>query len=282
MSVKQVGHGLRTVAEDLDHPEGVCWSPAEQAVYAGGEAGQIYRGSLEGGEFELIASVEGGFILGLALDDSGTVYACDPGNGCVQRIGADGSVERHGAGITYPNYPVFDAEGGLWVSDSGEWEEATGRVVRIDPDGHTETVLDGLRFANGLALSGEHLYVIESAWPRVVRMPLSGGASETVVELERAVPDGLAFDAAGGLWIGCWQPNRIYRLTPDGVLQTVVDDWTGEYVLTPTNLAFAGAGLDQLVLASLGGRALKAIDPGVRGAPMHYPSGIGGSAGETA
>jgi gluconolactonase len=103
------------------------------------------------------------------------------------------------------------------------------------------------------------------------RLPLAGGALEPVIELERVVPDGLAFDALGGLWIGCCQPNRVYRLSPEGELETIVDDWTGGYVLTPTNLAFAGDDLDVLVLASLGGQAVKAIDPGVRGAALSYP-----------
>jgi sugar lactone lactonase YvrE len=123
------------------------------------------------------------------------------------------------------------------------------------------------------------LYVVESAWPRVIRIPLTGGEldgePEAVVELREVVPDGLAFDEEGGLWIGCWQPNRIYRLGADGRLEVVIDDWTGEYVLTPTNIAFAGADLGVLTLASLGGRAVKAIDPGVHGAPLHYPNGVG-------
>jgi hypothetical protein len=41
--------------------------------------------------------------------------------------------------------------------------------------------------------------------------------------------------------------------------------------MTPTNLAFAGENLDMLVLASLCGWAVKAIDPGVRGAPLERP-----------
>ena len=102
-------------------------------------------------------------------------------------------------------------------------------------------------------------------------MPLGGGRLEKVVELPITTPDGLAFDAEGGLWIGCYQPNRIYRLDPGGVLETVVDDWTGEYVLSPTNLAFAGSRLDVLVLASLCGRSVKAVDPRVRGARLEYP-----------
>jgi sugar lactone lactonase YvrE len=105
-------------------------------------------------------------------------------------------------------------------------------------------------------------------------MPLDGGPREAVVELERVVPDGLAFDVDGCLWISCCQPNRVYRLTAEGRLDTIVDDWSGEYVLMPTNIAFAGDDLDLLVLASLGGQAVKTIDPGVRGIPLHYPKGL--------
>ncbi len=265
-----VAPGLRTIVDGLDHPEGVCWAPDEGRVYAGGEAGQVYRFDAHGDQLELAARISGGFLLGLAVDGAGCVYICDAGHGCVQRLSPDGGVARYGGPIAFPNYPVFDSRGRLWVSDSGGWEESAGAIVRIDPDGATERVADGLRFANGLAISGDWLYAVESAWPRVIRLPLDGGEAEPVVELERVVPDGLAFDAAGGLWIGCWQPNRVYRFA-GGALDTVVDDWTGEYVLTPTNLAFAGADLDVLLLASLGGQAVKAIDPGVRGAPLQHP-----------
>ncbi len=266
-----VGNGLRSLVEGLDHPEGVCWSPAEGVVYAGGEAGQVYRFGLDGGGLEQVAAVEGGFMLGMALDGDGNLYVCEPVSGHVQRIAPDGRAEPYGGPVGYPNYPVFDADGNLWVSDSGTWDQVSGGLVRIAPGGATERVGGPYRFANGMAIRGEHLYLIESQGPGVLRMPLEGGRPEQIVELPRTVPDGLAFDAEGGLWIGCYQPNRIYRLGPDGALETVVDDWTGEYVLTPTNLAFAGPDLDLLVLASLGGWGVKAIDPGVRGQPLHYP-----------
>jgi sugar lactone lactonase YvrE len=270
-----LARGLRTLAGGLDHPEGVCWSPDEDLVYAGGEAGQLYRFGLAGGEAQLRATVPGGFLLGLALDANGNVYACDPGSGHVQRISPGGSVRPHGDRVGYPNFPVFDRDGNLWVSDSGAWDEVAGGLWRIAPDGATERVAGPFRFANGLAIHGDHVYLVESQMPGVVRIPLAGGAAEPVVELPRTVPDGIAFDAEDGLWIGCYQPNRIYRLDAGGDLETVVDDWTGEYVTTPTNLAFAGLDLDVLVLASLCGWAVRAIDPGVRGAPLERPAVAG-------
>jgi len=269
-----VGPGLRTLVEGVQHAEGVCWSPAEQMLYAGGEGGQLYRFGLDGGKFETVCTVPGGSMLGLAIDGEGAVYLCDIGNGCIQKVIPDGGIRQYGGAIGYPNYPVFDAEGRLWVSDSGDWGKATGGIVRIDPDGTTEQVLGGLHFSNGLALQGDWLYVVESTWPRIARIPLAGGELEPVVVLDRAVPDGIAFDAEGGLWIGCWQPNRVYRLAPDGTLEIVVDDWSGVYAPTPTNLAFAGPDLDVVALASLGTLVVTAFDPGVRGAPLHLPVGL--------
>jgi sugar lactone lactonase YvrE len=270
-----LGPGLRTVVEGLRHPEGVCWSPDEQVLYAGGEAGEVYRFGLEGGTFERLCTVPGGSMLGIAIDGEGALYLCDTGNGCIQRVAPDGGLRQYGAAIGYPNFAAFDGDGRLWVSDSGDWGRSTGGIVRIDPDGSTQRVIDGgLHFANGLAVHEGWLYVVESTWPRIVRIPLTGGPPEPVIVLDQVVPDGIAFDAEGGLWIGCWQPNRVYRLDPDGALEVVVDDWSGVHAPTPTNLAFAGADLDVLVLASLGTLTVNACDPGFTGAPLHRPTGL--------
>jgi len=267
----RLGDGLRTLADGLDDVEAVCWDPGCGALYAGGEAGQLYRIGLDG-RTEVVVVVEGALLAGLAVDGGGDVYACDYRAGCVWRVRPDGSYGRHGEPIALPNYPVFDADGRLYVSDSGDWKETTGGVVVIEPDGATRRLETGpLRYANGLALDGDRLDVAESSAPAVARVPVNGGEAEVVVELEREVPDGIALDAEGGLWISCWQPNRILRVPPGGGRQVVVDDWTGVHVITPTNIAFAGEALDVLAIASLGGQTVQAIDPGVAGRPLSYP-----------
>ncbi len=269
------GVELRTIASGLDHPESVCWSPDEGVLYAGGEAGQVYRISLDG-TVETVLTISDGYLLGIAIDAGGDLFICDIGNGCVQRVTPDGLVTRHGPRIDVPNYPSFDRHGRLFVSDSGNWDGRDGGVVCIDPDG-TATRMDTppLAFANGTAICDDYLYVVESQRPGVVRLPLDGGDLEPLVTLEYCVPDGIAFDANGGLWISCFQPNRVYRLSPEGALTLVIDDWTGEYVLSPTNMAFAGKELDTLVLASLAGSSVRAITPGVRGRPIVRPVGTG-------
>jgi sugar lactone lactonase YvrE len=264
--------GLRSIAENLDHPEGLCWCPSAQALYAGGEHGQLYRIALEGGSVELLTQIPGAFFLGLAVDSAGRIYACDIGNHRVQRIHPNGSVEPYGVEIAYPNYPVFAPDGNLYVSDSGTWNADNGSILRIEPGGRsTRLQTDPLRFPNGLALFDDWLYVVESTRPGVIRFPRDGGEVTLVLELERAIPDGLAFDAEGGLWISCWQPNRIMRLTPDGALSVIADDWSGIHVLTPNNLAFAGRDLTELAFPALGGNFVRAFKPGVAGRALHYP-----------
>src|SRR5579871_2910962 len=96
--------------DGLDHPECVTWGP-DGYVYAGGEAGQIYRIGLDGACSQIADS--GGFILGLCLDAAGRVYACDQVRHAVLKIDVDGSVSPYSAGapgrpMVIPNYAVFD------------------------------------------------------------------------------------------------------------------------------------------------------------------------------
>lgn len=262
----------RVLADDLDHPEAVCWDPGAGAVLAGGEAGQLYEVDLAGGGVRTRADLGGGSLLGIAVDGSGRAYVCNATAGRVQRVEPDGGYVDFGPAMSYPNYLAFDAEGSLWVTDSGGWGEKSGRVFRIDAGVEGEEAGFGpFRFANGIAIADEVAYMVESETASLWRLDLRSEESEVILELPRTVPDGVAIDAEGGVWVSCFQPNRVYRLDPSGELSVVLDDWSGEEMLSPTNIAFAGADLRTLVLASLCGRTVKAVDAWVPGRPLAYP-----------
>jgi gluconolactonase len=273
--------GFETLATGLDHPEGVGVG-SDGLLYAGGEAGQIYRVGKEGA-FDEIAST-GGFIYGVTLDASGDVFACDFGNAAVMRISASGEVAKYSNGtadrpMRVPNFAAFDGGGNLYVTDSGEWGEDDGVVYRIAPGGATEVWTEATaRFPNGCCLTagGEALLVVESHGRAVVRVPIEddgrAGRPEPIVDLSGSQPDGIALAEDGTMFVGCYRPDRIYRISPGGPVEVFAEDPDGVVLNQPANVAFSGPNLDRLVVSSLGGWSLVAAPAGVRGLPLRYPS----------
>ena len=273
---------LKVLVSGLDHPEGVAYAP-DGHVYASGEAGQVYRVDLTNQSFRQFATT-GGFGLGIAVDAHSNLYICDMGVKAVVKVMPDGSTAPYSTGtsdepLTVPNYPVFDAAGRLYVSNSGGWGQQNGLIYRVQPGGETEIwSRAAVGYTNGMALSPDQrfLYVVESIPALISRIAIradgSAGDREVVVELPNTVPDGIAFDANSNLYIACYAPDRIYRYTAQGALETLLDDWARISLNAPTNLAFAGPGLNTLVIASLGGYSLATIVVGVPGLPLHYPS----------
>ncbi|MEM7489213.1 MAG: SMP-30/gluconolactonase/LRE family protein [Pseudomonadota bacterium] len=242
----------------LSHPEGVAIGP-DGRVYAGNQDGDVLAIDPDGSGFEVVAST-GGFALGLAFDGDRALFICDMRHTCVVRIDlASGRQDRWGAeGLRIPNYPVVDrARGRLIVSDShasgtpgpGVWAfDLTTGAARLWYAG-------AMDFANGMAMRpGEDaLYVCETFGRRVTRLPFDGeaaGPPETFAADLPGLPDGLAFDREGGLVIGCYEPSRLLRLSPDGAhCKLLIEDPTAHLLCHPTNVAFDG---DRLVTANLG------------------------------
>ncbi|GAB3121414.1 SMP-30/gluconolactonase/LRE family protein [Glaciibacter psychrotolerans] len=272
---------IDVIADDLDHPECVAYG-LDGFVYAGGEAGQIYRIDVETRSPTIVGSTDG-FILGIALDRDGNVYACDTKAKAVLRMSPSGDVETLCTGtperpMRLPNSLAFGATGELYISDSGVWGESQGCIYRRSPDGAVEVWSEGAAsFTNGIAHSpdGAFLYVVESTLPGVTRIPIqsngSAGEPETVVMMPGTVPDGIAFDTAGRLYIACYRPDRLYRLDPTGELVIFADDPKGTAISAPTNVAFGGESMSSLFIASLGRWHVSRMTVDVPGFALHYP-----------
>ena len=272
-----------TFVEGLDHPEGVALGP-DGNIYAGGEAGQVYRIDDATRQVDAYADT-GGLNLGMALDAAANLYICTADRGAVYKVTPDGAVSQYSAGsetrpMRTPNYPAFDAQGNLFVADSGAWYGDDGCIFCVAPDG-TTAVIDtkNSQFPNGCALSpdGQFLYIAMSlSPPRIVRFPVEGGRkigpTETVVELPKVVPDGLAFCADGGFLISCYRPDTILRVLPNGDLTVLMDDYEGTILGAPTNVCFGGPDLSVLFWANLGRWHLGMnAHTGLQGPGLFYP-----------
>jgi sugar lactone lactonase YvrE len=166
---------------------------------------------------------------------------------------ASRQVARFTRRIRIPNYPVVDASRRrLLVSDSYDFTGPGPGVWAYDL-GTGEGGLwygEPMTFANGMALapSGEALFVCETFARRIARIAIDGSGAAASVSVFASdlpgLPDGIAFDANGSLFVGCYEPSRILRIGADGRnVEVYVEDPTAHLLAHPTNIAFDGSAL---------------------------------------
>jgi sugar lactone lactonase YvrE len=259
----------------LQHPEGVAVGP-DGWVWAGSENGQILRIAPDGSSIEQVATT-GGFILGIAFDGDRALFACDSFHKAVFRLDlADRSLKRFTApGIQIPNYAVVDrARGRLYVSDTRAPSDPGPSIWSYDLDSGDGEVWHGgpFDFANGMALSpaGDALFLCETFARRVTRIVVeadgSAGAATTFSDDLPGLPDGLAFDDRGALFVSCYEPSRVLRVPPGGGAAAVyIEDATAHVLAHPTNIAFDGA---TMFTANLGRWHVTRIETDTTGTPL--------------
>ncbi len=193
---------------------------------------------------------------------------------------------------TRTNDGACDRAGRLWVGTMALDERSpVAALYRVDPDLSVTTVLTGTTISNGLGWSpsGRRFYFIDSPTRRVDVFDLdpATGALEdrrpfAAVEVAGAVPDGLAVDAEGGVWVALHGGWGLNRYTPDGELAAEVR----LPMARVTSCCFGGAELRDLYVTTrreglspaqaveqpLAGALLR-LDPGVAGLPTHAFAG---------
>lgn len=187
-------------------------------------------------------------------DDPGWLLAAGRGfaylavDGSLRRLA---EVTREG---TRMNDAACDPQGRFWAGTKAD-HAGGAALYRLDGDGRTELMLDGLTISNGLGWSpdGGTMYLADTI-PGVVhafafdaeRGAISDGRVLIEVAEEVGAPDGLTVDADGDLWVAIWGGGRVHRYSPDGALR--------EAMLVPaaqsTSCAFAGPGLRWLYVTT--------------------------------
>jgi sugar lactone lactonase YvrE len=202
--------------------------PDEGSVFTGTEDGAIWRVSPDGAKVDRVADT-GGRPLGLEIDLDGRLLVCDAHRGLLRVDPSSGGVEAvtdtvDGVRMLFCNNAAITAGGIVWFSDSStkygieKWKSdflentRTGRLLRLDIDGTITTVLDGLAFANGVALAQDESYVAvaETGARTVVRHWITGpraGTRDHLAEGLPGYPDNIARGSDGLIWVTIASPT---------------------------------------------------------------------------
>lgn len=200
----------------------------EGAVFTGTDDGSIFRISHDRQRIDRVAQTRGR-PLGIEIDADGRLLVCDARRGLLRVDPGTGSVEAElervsGTPMMFCNNAAIATDGTVWFSDSStrygieRWKDdfvqntRTGRLLRRDADGSVEVVLDGLAFANGVALSRDEDFVAvaESGARTVVRRWLSGpraGLRDLLCQSLPGYPDNIARGSDGLIWVTIGSPT---------------------------------------------------------------------------
>ncbi|MCH2114821.1 MAG: SMP-30/gluconolactonase/LRE family protein [Pirellulales bacterium] len=269
----------------LDHPESIGVGP-DGVAYTTGTGCQVYQIDLNNNTYEQFARTDHR-CLGSVVDATGNMYAAHTIAGNVLKITPAGEVSVYatlprGNSLPCANYPAFDRQGHMYLSDSGDWSGAcNGHIYKIPPGGGEAQLWfpEPVDTPNAIALDAEEksLFFVETFGNSVSRVAINGdgsaGRREQVVHLPRHIPDGIAIDESGRIWIACHRPDRIYYFDLETRrLEIFADDWRGHFLRGPTDVAFAGANRDILLAASLDNLVVHRFDNvGVKGLRLNHP-----------
>lgn len=151
-----------------------------------------------------------------------------------------------------------DARGRLWAG-SNHMEFVPGRgALRVwEGGGSSRVVLDGLTLPNGLGWNADdtEFYLVDSITRQLFSAPFDVASGEigdlSVVKTfdeQDGLPDGLAVDVDGGIWIAMWGGAKVLRVDRRGQVIGRVP----MPVAQPSSCAFGGDGTLYITSATSG------------------------------
>ena len=197
-------------------------------IYGGLDDGRIIKITKDGKQ-SIFATIEGGRPLGLHSDKAGNLIVADSWKGLLS-INPNGeirtlSTEADGLPFAFADDLDIASDGKIYFSDASHKfnqpdfvldlleARGNGRLLVYDPStGVTKTLLDGLYFANGVALSQNEDFVLvnETGRYRITRYWLKGekaGTHDIFVDNLPGFPDGVSSNGEGFFWLAIPTPR---------------------------------------------------------------------------
>ncbi len=258
--VERIGEGDGIGPEDVD-------VDSQGRIYGAYLDGRILRFDTHGNFLDAFANT-GGRPLGMDFADNGMLIVADAKKGLLA-IRPDGglrvlSTEAGGLPYKFTDDVDVGPDGMIYFTDAsskfgyGEHMEdilehgGRGRLLKYDPLADQATVLlDGLNFANGVAVSerGDFILVNETGSYRVMRYWLKGpnaGDHEVFLDNLPGIPDGISTGANGVFWLALYSPRsaELDRMSDKPWMRKLALRLPDAFQPTPAKHAFV-LGLDE-------------------------------------
>jgi gluconolactonase len=151
------------------------------------------------------------------------------------------SVLAHNEDFNQPNDLCINSRDQIFASDPN-WQQGTGKLWRIDPDGSIVLLADSLGTTNGIELSPDEkvLYVNESVQRKIWKFNVDQAGSLSDKTLFAEFPDhgfdGMKCDMEGNLYVTRYGKGTVAILSPEGnMIREVL--MKGQ---KPSNITFGG------------------------------------------
>ncbi|HEV2527501.1 MAG TPA: SMP-30/gluconolactonase/LRE family protein [Thermomicrobiales bacterium] len=255
-----------TVSLVLDLPlqlgEGAIWHEGECKLYFVDIQGKtLHRFDPRTGEHAVV--LEGQTISGMTVQETDELLLFQDG-GRISRF-VDGNVIPlrepipEDAGTRF-NDVIADPRGRVFCGTMPS-SDRPGHLYRLDPDGSLRTVIHDAGVSNGMDFStdGRWFYHTNTTRETITRYPYdleTGDFPEHGGEViigpptdREGKPDGMTFDATGGIWSCHWGGSAVHHFSPQGDhLQTVTIP-----AKNVTSIAFVGDDYRRAYITSAGG-----------------------------
>ena len=218
-------------------------------------------------------------VIGAAYDAKGDLYLCESASGRVMRLPVKGGPAEvvayawEGKRLNSPNSIVIRIDGHAYFTDPAFGSADTTRkltfygVYHVDPDPKQQQPLSVIAKPkgrpNGITLSpdGRKLYVANSDEHALYVYDLAAKTGEAsgeriLISKIPGVPGGITTDEKGNIYIAA---RGVQVYSPEGKLLH-----TFEYTEQPSDVAFGGADLNQLMVTA--GSAIYLTEMPVKGA----------------
>lgn len=132
-----------------------------------------------------------------------------------------------------------------------------GDLYRVDPNGRSNLVWEGIEVSNGLGFNADetklyHCNTIPGlVWEYTLTPDRTVKERRVFAKIEEGWPDGLAVDVEGGVWVAVAFTGQIRRFRSDGVLERTLHMPVKKVV----SLAFGGSDMQDLYIVTAASRA---------------------------